>query len=204
MSKDIPRCPHCAGVVVVKDGLWERLWPLGKKETYCKTCMKKVANAHALIMGEAFGNWVREFQGRLSRSVEHLPVLEINAALKAIKPGLGLEEVRRVASVESLAHFAATVFRPVLKDQAQGRNADLTVVVLKEGNAPVAVGILGRTSAETGEKETELIFARVGPEMFFAYLPPQPTRRIKDAIRMEQMAAAITVTAGRSSVMPAM
>ena len=202
MRKDVPRCPYCAAAMPVKEGWWDRWWPFGKKQTYCKMCRKAIANDQAEMMGQAYGHWVREFQLQLAQAVKHLPVLETNPALRAIQPGLGLEEIRRVASIESLAHFAATVYRPVLKDQAQGRNAELTVVVLQQENTSVAVGILGRTSAETGEKETELLFSRVGPELFLAYLPVLSTRRIKDAIRAVRLQAMVS-SSPHSPALPA-
>ncbi len=137
-------------------------------------------------MGQSFAYWAAELRQHLTNAVKRLPKLERSDALNAMSPGLTNEQSRNVATLESLAHFVVQMYRPMLTDQAHGRAAAVNVVVLEEHGEPAAVGILGRTAAESGEKETEVLLARIGDEQYIVYLPMKPLGRVRDTLRMRQ------------------
>jgi len=50
----------------------------------------------------------------------------------------------------------------------------------------VAVGVLGKTSAESGDKDTELLLARIGTDQYLVHLPLKLLGRVQEAQRAQR------------------
>jgi hypothetical protein len=186
----------CAAVVEVSGDFWRKIWPFGSKTILCKTCHRYIAIRDAKVMGESFSHWSRQFQATLADTVRELPVLPSGDALTALAPNLRLDDARTVASLQSLLQFTCAHYRQVVKECAQGRQAELEIVVCADRSAkPRCAGILGRRSAESGGAGGgEVFIARVADEQYLLYVPTHPTGRITEAKRVRS-------TSGGSAIM---
>jgi len=186
MSAEFHRCPLCATVLEIHTGIWKRLWPFGVRETTCRSCRHTVAIRDARVMGQSFAYWAAELRQHLLNAVKKLPNLPREEALNAMSRGLTNEQTRNIATSESLAHFVVQMCRPIIADQAHGRTAHVEVMILEERGKPVAVGVLGKTSAESGDKDTELLLARIGTDQYLVHLPLKLLGRVQEAQRAQR------------------
>jgi hypothetical protein len=163
-----------------------RFWPWGKKRQKCPNCGRQVPLSDGRIMGDSFSYWAGQLQSQLGASCRELPVLTKARALAALQPGLAADHVRLVPGLESLKHYVAQLCRQALCDQAHGREATVQVVSLTNPEHEASVGILARSSVESGEKEREALVARIGQNRFIIYTPSPPTGRVSVALHAQR------------------
>lgn len=202
MSTASARCPHCAASILIASGFWVKFWPFKAKNVRCRSCRRVVSVRDAQTMGAAMGHWLSTLKTQLAAGVKELNLLSTSQALRAMVPGLAKEQARSVSTFHSLVHFVTQVYRPILSDKAHGRNATLDVVVLEDSEHCKALGVLGRSSAETGEREQELLIVRVGRERYLVHLPEQATGRVMEVIRQKRIAGASAMGMQPPSVPP--
>jgi len=185
-TQDFARCPLCAAVVEISNELWRKIWPFGSAFVLCMHCHRQVAIRDAKMMGASFSHWSRQFQTLLAHTVRDLPILPTGDALSALASHLKLDDAKPIAGLQSLLQHACSHYRQVIKEQAQGRQAELEVVVVaSHDHTPRCVGIIGRRGAESGDSSgSEMFISRVATEEFMIYTPQTSTGRIIHATRV--------------------
>ncbi len=141
----------------------------------------------AVAMGQAYGIHMRFLKSELTNAARQLKRLELNDALRALDPHISREQVQTAHTIENLFQCVRDVFRPLLLDLAHGGHAILDVGVERDQTGQViAAGVWGSASAELGERNWDLLFARVAADRYIVYQPAKPTRWLHEAIRHKQ------------------
>jgi len=189
MSAAQIRCPLCVAVMPPQ-GFLSSFWPFNRRAIRCKACGKTVSLRDARVVGQTFAVWLRNFKSELRRVADLVPILPQADALRVILPGLDIENVTALNSVEALSQLALQIYRPHLNDKARGREAQLDVVMLSEEGVARGGAVLGQLSSQTGEQAIELIFTSVGRKKFLAYQSAFPSPRVHDAVRAKHHGSA--------------
>jgi hypothetical protein len=142
-------------------------------------------------MGSAYGHWADVFRKELSALVQALPVLSEPAMHRALG-NPNKEDTRLIPSFEELLRTCLRHHRQVLIEMARGREAALEAVhLMGERNTAEVTAILGKSAAESGEKELEQLIARAGPSQYVLYNHPSTEgaeSRVKRAVHAKEKA----------------
>lgn len=183
--KYAPRCMRCATALEEKStGLVAALRSKFRRSYYCQHCKAEVPKAGAIAMGEAYGIHLDHLIREVRDAARQLKRLELNDALRALDPRISREQIQPAHTKENLVRSVREAYRPILLDLAHGRQASLDVGLKRdETGRVIAGGVWGIGSAEGGERQYDLLFARVSAEQYIVYLPSVPTLWLHEAIR---------------------
>lgn len=182
MSAEFARCPSCATILEIPGGFWQKVWPFGHSEVACRGCHRNVPVELARVMGESYAHYARQLHDGVEHAAAELPILGNAVALQAMQAGSDFTQVRPMPSMEALTHHVAQVYRAVLTDQAHGRDVRIEHAVIAAANGTRILAVVGHTSPDGTNKETELLVARVGRHQFLVFQPDVALPRIREAI----------------------
>jgi len=188
MKKYAPRCTVCATPLAdTSRGFKKVLRAIFGRTLYCPHCKMDVPKASAVVMGETYGLHLTHLKLQVRDAAMQLARLDLNDALRAIEPGLSREQINPAHSMENLLQFAREVYRPLLLEQAKARHASLEAGLRRDATGrATAAGVWGHSSAETGEREWDLLFARVGKDQYIVYQAPRPVAWLHEAVRLKR------------------
>ena len=185
MMKYAPRCMRCATALETNHQSLGGMVRLAlRRKLYCPHCKMDVPKSGAIAMGQAYGMCLSHLRKEVAQATGQLRSLELNDALRALDPAISREQIQPAHTIENVVRSARETYRPVLLDEAHGRSATLEVGLKRDAQGNViACGVWGMTSAESGDREWDMLVARVGAEQYIVYLPPKPTHWLHEAIR---------------------
>ena len=183
--KYAPRCMRCATALEHNHRSLRGMVRLAlRRSLYCPHCKLEVPKAGAIAMGQAYGICLSHLRKEVAQATLQLYTLELNDALRALDPTISRENIQPAHTVENVVRSARETYRPVLLDQAHGRTSTLEVGLKRDAQGHViACGVWGMTSAESGDRECDMLVARVGAEQYIVYLPSKPTHWLHEIIR---------------------
>ena len=120
------RCKHCGSLLDAAGGLFHRLLHGSRELLACGHCTKSSTRADAAMMGYSFGRWVDHFLDTLvihTAKLQTLSQSEAAAELGSHNP----DGLRKLASVDMLCSYLTHMFRPILLEQAHGREVELAL-----------------------------------------------------------------------------
>ncbi len=190
MAVHIPRCPHCAKSIDVSVTLMERLRFWVTPMVSCPSCSRAVEPGHARIMGNAYGEWAVQFMGELKMVADQLPLLKEVEARRLMGTRVHDEDIHLQQGFDALSRACLSAAKQILKEKAHGQDADLDVAPLPDpATGQTALGaVLAKSSTSTGEKEWEILLARISKTQYVCYLPPASTgieQRVRDAVQQK-------------------
>ena len=188
MPAHIPRCPHCSKSIDVSVAWMDRLRFWSKIEISCPSCLKLVDPEHARIMGNAYGHWAQQFTGELKNIVDQLPILQEVEARRLMGTKVHDEDIHLQQGFDSLTRACIQNAKLILTEKAHGEEADLDVALLLDpGTRQMNLAaVLAKSSVRTGEKEWEMLLARVGKTQYICYIPAAVAgveQRVRQAVR---------------------
>lgn len=188
MVQHPPRCPACATTLHVSLSAMQKL--LGLSPTVkCPTCARVTDARAAQVMGDAYGQWGDQVTDELRKYVEGLPFLSDLEMRKSLATRITDEDIKIFPTLDGLLNYCLRFFRGALVELAHGRRAQVEVAHVLEAGTPVIAVVSGRASAESGDKEKNLLIARVGKHQYVVYQPQGEDPRIKEAIAIKHYGA---------------
>jgi hypothetical protein len=182
--KYAPRCMRCATALADDRSFRGMVRQALSRPLFCPHCKINVPRSGAVAMGEAYGIHLLRLRKEVTRAALQLRCLELNDALRVLDPAISREQIQPAHTVDNVVRSVRETFRAVLLDQAYGRTTTLEVgVKCDDHKNMIAAGVWGMTSAESGDREQDLLFARVGTEQYIVYLPPKPSHWLHEIIR---------------------
>ena len=155
-------CPSCASPIAFQG---HKLGPFhfGEERTHpCGYCGRLIGRKEATLMGETFGYWFDHFRHQLHDTLVYLPALPHTEAVEVLDIRQFDDEIHQLHSAEELVHYAAHVYRPVLRDKALGlTDAELILAPLRHKAALKAAAVYGHTGGKRHSEAWVLLIVRL-------------------------------------------
>ncbi len=200
--KFAPRCMRCATTLGSEHGtgIARKVRMAFRRSLYCPHCKMNVPKAGAIAMGHAYGIHLSHLRKEMTRAAQQLSQLELNEALRALDPKISREDIQPAHTIENLLRCAREAYRSVLLDLAHGRQSSLDIGLKHDAkNHVIAAGAGVFPAPESGEHESDMLFARVGGDNYIVYLPKHPTLWLHQAIRHKTDSTAVKIHVGPPS-----
>jgi hypothetical protein len=167
------RCKHCGSLLEAKGGAWQRFVHGATARVACSHCSKSTTRMDAEAMGTCLGARIEALEGEMHVRVKALPVVTPEVAARHMN--VSEDSLRSMPGLDTLCSYVLHMFRPVILEQAHGRDIQLAIVGVggsghgHHGGGEAAVAVLGLVEDEKGVRQWEAMIARVGPMRFVVH-----------------------------------
>jgi hypothetical protein len=179
------RCKHCGALLEAKGGKWQRLLHGNSQKIQCDHCRKQTAREEAEGFGTCYGAYAEKFEGNLMLHLQTLPEIKRVDAAKIMSTSQDI--LRDMAGASMLCSHVLHMFRPVVMEQARGRETEIAIVGVgnqiigasgssgaskdPQDGGEAAVVVLGQVEDANKNcvRQWEAMIARVGPARFVVH-----------------------------------